>query len=267
MFCPNCGYKVAEDALFCSKCGSPISQTTENLYVIDSDYQSITPFETDDEEFLLSKANALFQHKSHNRLLLGHKIVGYGFSNFLVRIKFSIYNEIKLVYFNSTSNKNSEGGWLITNRKIYKDSFSKDDPIPHSHLVEINIGKLENILICKTDKTLTELDFADTEGFRMPVAKLLEVLVNKVLLSKSSNKSSNDDFVSDFPGDSQIICPHCMRKGFVTTRKIKRKAGISGGKATAAILTGGLSLLAAGLSRKEELTEAYCANCNATWHF
>jgi hypothetical protein len=48
---------------------------------------------------------------------------------------------------------------------------------------------------------------------------------------------------------------------------VSRKAGISGGKATGAILTGGLSLLATGLSRKERLTEAHCDNCGSTWTF
>ncbi|HYA40277.1 MAG TPA: hypothetical protein VEF34_03175 [Syntrophobacteraceae bacterium] len=41
------------------------------------------------------------------------------------------------------------------------------------------------------------------------------------------------------------------------------KKGISGGKATAAILTGGFSLLVTGLSRKEQLTEAKCRKCGS----
>jgi hypothetical protein len=45
------------------------------------------------------------------------------------------------------------------------------------------------------------------------------------------------------------------------------KKGISGGKATGALLTGGVSILASGLSRKEKVTEARCANCRQTWHF
>jgi hypothetical protein len=66
---------------------------------------------------------------------------------------------------------------------------------------------------------------------------------------------------------AQIVCPHCQSPGGVRTKAITRKAGVSGGKATAAILTGGVSLLAVGLSRKEASTEAHCSKCNATWHF
>lgn len=66
---------------------------------------------------------------------------------------------------------------------------------------------------------------------------------------------------------SQIFCPHCQTRGHVTTRQIKRKKGISGAKATAAILTGGLTILGTGLSRKEHTTEATCSNCGSTWHF
>lgn len=64
-----------------------------------------------------------------------------------------------------------------------------------------------------------------------------------------------------------FVCPHCQEKGKVLTKPIKKKAGISGAKATGAILTGGVSLLATGLSRKEAVTEAHCVNCNSTWHF
>ena len=64
-----------------------------------------------------------------------------------------------------------------------------------------------------------------------------------------------------------MLCPHCQEKGNVRTQPVKRKKGVSGGKATAAILTGGVSLLATGLSRKEQATEAHCANCGSTWDF
>ena len=69
------------------------------------------------------------------------------------------------------------------------------------------------------------------------------------------------------PLNSQLICPHCQQKGGVHTKSIQAKKGISGGKATGAVLTGGVSLLATGLSRKEQSTEAFCSNCKSTWHF
>ncbi len=65
----------------------------------------------------------------------------------------------------------------------------------------------------------------------------------------------------------QMTCPHCQMKGKIRTKAIKQKKGISGGKATAAIFTGGVSLLATGLSRKEEVTQAYCNNCSNKWYF
>ncbi len=62
-------------------------------------------------------------------------------------------------------------------------------------------------------------------------------------------------------------CPHCDNVGKVRTKRTVQKKGVSGGKATAAVLTGGVSLLATGLSRKEPGTQAYCENCNNTWFF
>lgn len=65
----------------------------------------------------------------------------------------------------------------------------------------------------------------------------------------------------------QIICPHCHVKGKVALKAVDRKKGISGGKATGALLTGGISLVFTGLSRYETETEATCGNCRAAWHF
>jgi hypothetical protein len=65
----------------------------------------------------------------------------------------------------------------------------------------------------------------------------------------------------------EIVCPHCQTKGQVRTKQIKQKKGISGGKATGAVLNGGLSLIATGLSRKEQTTKATCGNCHSTWFF
>lgn len=64
-----------------------------------------------------------------------------------------------------------------------------------------------------------------------------------------------------------MVCPHCQTKGKVRTTPVTKKKGISGAKATGAVLTGGLSVLATGLSRKENLTQAHCDNCNSTWVF
>ena len=64
-----------------------------------------------------------------------------------------------------------------------------------------------------------------------------------------------------------MVCPHCQSIGKIRTKEVKQKKGVSGGKATAAVLTGGLSLLAVGLSRKEGATQANCDNCHNTWFF
>jgi len=67
--------------------------------------------------------------------------------------------------------------------------------------------------------------------------------------------------------NAQIVCPQCQRSGSVRTKKTRQKVGVSGGKATGALLTGGLSLLATGLSRKQQVTQAHCGNCGSDWTF
>lgn len=70
---------------------------------------------------------------------------------------------------------------------------------------------------------------------------------------------------NDCPQQAKIVCRQCQTAGGVTTFASKRKVGVSGGKATAAILTGGLSLLATGLARKGEFTIASCTNCGLSY--
>jgi hypothetical protein len=67
--------------------------------------------------------------------------------------------------------------------------------------------------------------------------------------------------------DAQIVCLHCQTRGFVTTEKVQVKKGIHGGKATAALLTGGATMLATGLSQHDQMTQATCSNCGSTWRF
>jgi hypothetical protein len=67
--------------------------------------------------------------------------------------------------------------------------------------------------------------------------------------------------------NAAIICPHCQRRGAVYVKPIKAKQGISGAKATGAVLTGGVSLIATGLSRKQPVTKATCTDCQSTWTF
>ncbi len=64
-----------------------------------------------------------------------------------------------------------------------------------------------------------------------------------------------------------MICPHCNTKGSVTTKQVKKKVGISGGKAAVAVLTCGISMLGTGLSRKQQMTEASCSHCDAVWSY
>lgn len=62
-----------------------------------------------------------------------------------------------------------------------------------------------------------------------------------------------------------IVCPHCRKAGKVRTERVTEKRGISGGKATGALLTGGLSLFATGLSAKRPVTKCTCGRCKISW--
>ncbi|ADW69129.1 hypothetical protein AciX9_2085 [Granulicella tundricola MP5ACTX9] len=63
----------------------------------------------------------------------------------------------------------------------------------------------------------------------------------------------------------KVSCPHCNTVGNVRIKRTSQKAGVSGGKLAGAILTGGISILATGLSRKEIVNLAHCDNCTVSW--
>ncbi len=71
--------------------------------------------------------------------------------------------------------------------------------------------------------------------------------------------------LASFHPAERIACPHCQTRGHVRTASVKLKRGISGGKATGAVVTGGFSVLLTGLSRKVKATQATCGNCRVTW--
>lgn len=62
-----------------------------------------------------------------------------------------------------------------------------------------------------------------------------------------------------------IVCPYCYTQGQVATWPEERKHGISGAKATGAVLTGGASVLFTGLSQKQKVLAARCDNCLTSW--
>jgi hypothetical protein len=91
-------------------------------------------------------------------------------------------------------------------------------------------------------------------------------IARRASLTKEELEFENANLQFGFQ-NSTMVCPHCQTKGMIRTKRVEKKSGVSGGKATAAVLTGGVSLLATGLSRKEDLTQAHCEKCKNTWTF
>jgi len=66
-------------------------------------------------------------------------------------------------------------------------------------------------------------------------------------------------------GAEQLVCPHCHTRGTVTGKSGISSKGVSGGKAAGAVVTGGLSVFATGLSKNERVRKLTCSKCNSTW--
>lgn len=106
------------------------------------------------------------------------------------------------------------------------------------------------------------------------IVLIIGVAILMIVIESNKRSSMSPDDLKQYDNEvkwgkrnHEYICPHCQIKGDVYTKSVNRKKGVSGAKATGAVLTGGLSLLATGLSRKEGLTQAHCCNCDSTWDF
>ena len=111
-------------------------------------------------------------------------------------------------------------------------------------------GELRELLAAGTILSDSQVRFADDPHWQ-PLAEIL-----------ASFEPAHEPRL----GSQNIVCPHCHQRGGVCTRKVLRKAGIDGGKVTAALLTDGWSLLATGLAQEDRVTEAKCELCLSTWH-
>lgn len=109
------------------------------------------------------------------------------------------------------------------------------------------------------------LEVAYKESMRKRAMEDMET--NRRAEQAGIRKATNSEIQQWGELNSQMVCPHCQTKGMVRIKSVSNKKGISGGKATAAILTGGWSILGTGLSRKEKGTQAHCDNCKNTWAF
>ena len=119
--------------------------------------------------------------------------------------------------------------------------------------------------ILKIRKTSCQFS-ADKFELNQPLKCFCGNISNEIIFVGKRQESTN--YVSNKTSSAVgMVCPHCQSRGSVTTKIVKRKKGVSGAKATGALLTLGWSLLVTGLSRKEEETEAHCTACGATWHF
>lgn len=67
--------------------------------------------------------------------------------------------------------------------------------------------------------------------------------------------------------DANIVCPHCLERGYTRTKRVRARRGVSGGKLVAAMLTCGFSILLCGLTRVEKKTSARCKHCGQEWTY
>lgn len=112
-------------------------------------------------------------------------------------------------------------------------------------------------------KTIAHLPVKEQERL---IAERKQRALEKFQQQREARKTAELEFKYGKLND-KLVCPHCQQKGHVRTKGITKSKGISGGKATAALLTGGISLVATGLSQIEKHTQANCSNCNSTWQF
>ena len=89
--------------------------------------------------------------------------------------------------------------------------------------------------------------------------------VRRAKMSPEQRRLQHHDSTAKATVSAAMICPHCQTKGMVRTEAITENAGILQARLIGARITGGLSMLVTGPSRKEHQTQARCGKCQATW--
>lgn len=186
---------------------------------------------------------------------------------------------------------------LVYEEKARKNKLIQDEQVKekgewlkenHKKVKSMKIRTKEGMLLAPEDLPLEQLKqiFANHEKIEhesskrdKPILITMLILILVAIISymaKSYLFLSIDLFVlfvfmiivtPETPPNPDMICPHCKTKGQINTKKVDLTKGISGGKAVAGLMTGGLSILAVGISRKESQTEARCGKCGNVWHF
>jgi uncharacterized protein YbaR (Trm112 family) len=96
------------------------------------------------------------------------------------------------------------------------------------------------------------------------ILSILALIVGKLVLTPRQQTEAIWGPIVGTP-NPELVCPHCHTRGEISVRSMTYKNGLSGAKATSALLTGGLSLPVTGLSRKVQGTELTCHHCKLTW--
>lgn len=256
MFCSECGKKNIDHAKFCVECGTAISTKVQESAESKVNSRSNTKKDHSDT----SRANGMINKLNENSGVSKQKLD-----------QLSLFADYKNK-INEDAKKGAEykklarEEWIKENGNRFKNPEDMED-IPledlKKKLIQLNIKEAE--------------DTKGKKGFLVLFISLMFIFVAIIsYLAKAYFFTTCtiillilywSMFKPKDPPNPNIICPHCKTKGQVYTKSINVKKGVSGGKATGAILTGGLSLLATGLSREETKTEAFCEKCRSIWNF
>lgn len=79
-----------------------------------------------------------------------------------------------------------------------------------------------------------------------------------VLVARSRNATANRDA-------DKIRCPRCQVIGSVTVRLARRGNGVGGVRASTGSISGGASMLVAGLSGRHAVRHHTCSSCGMQW--
>jgi hypothetical protein len=239
-FCTQCGKAATEDAKFCSACGSSLNDETvstlaTNLTSVEAVNSDVIPVIERDPSIVPLNREVRFRLKNYDGRHASHAKSENG--NFL--------------------SLNPGGFWEV------QFPTSKDPNV----LDKIS-GDVARYLLDVTEidarschVTVTDVDDPTVRfGFDMPKNSANEIRAAIQSLRQSYLVANPSAFRAH-----RLNCPHCQGIGTVTVATVTKKKGVSTGKATAALLTGGISLIGTGLAKKGEVSQLTCGACGISW--
>ena len=255
MFCSECGKKNIDNAKFCVECGTAISTKVKESADSKVNLNLNTKKDYSENSRVNRTMGKLNENSDFSKQKIEQKLLFDSAMTEMMETNEKVMESAK-VKARSDLDENTK-----IKTTISKERDAKNKPLQLISVIFFGGSILAGLFYIPHS--------ISSYGFIATLIGYIAGLLALVLIAVVGEAIFfvRDPNLAFSPQNPHMKCNHCGTIGQIITKKVDLTKGISGGKAVAGLLTGGLSILAVGISRKEEQTEARCGKCGNVWHF